>query len=159
VLAGDLGRGRRLPEALRDLADRLADPIADLVVAALLLAAQGSARELSGLLGSLAGAAREQAAGRLRVAAARARLVASVRIITAIIALTAVLLVVFSRPYLAPYAAPAGQVVLCAVAGLFTAALAMMARMARWHTPARFLTGRTDRQDLTGSPARSEAPR
>ena len=50
---------QRLAPALSQLADDLADPTADLVVSALTLAASGEAQDLSDLLGSLAGAARD----------------------------------------------------------------------------------------------------
>src|SRR4051794_29154916 len=63
-----------LSDALVAFATELAHPTADLVVAALRLAAGGAARDLGELLGSLATAARDEAGMRLRVEAARARL-------------------------------------------------------------------------------------
>src|ERR1700684_2483529 len=61
----------RLVPALRTVASDLADPTGDLVVAALVLAAGHEAWKLSDLLGSLAGAARDQAAMQLRIGAGR----------------------------------------------------------------------------------------
>ena len=73
ALAVRIQRGQRLPAALRAFAAEVADPTGDLVVAALLLAAEQQARDLGELLASLADSAREHAAMRLRVAAGRAR--------------------------------------------------------------------------------------
>lgn len=53
-LAARLERGESLPTALRHLADDLADPTADLVIAALTLASEHQARQLASLLGELA---------------------------------------------------------------------------------------------------------
>ena len=71
ALASALGQERLVP-ALRTFASELADPTGDLVVAALVLAAGHEARKLADLLGSLAGAARDQAAMQLRIDAGRA---------------------------------------------------------------------------------------
>ena len=79
-LAADLERVP-LPVALRRLAEDLGHPIADLVVAALVVAANGSVRELAELLGTLAGSARDEASMQLRVEAARARMRTAVQVI------------------------------------------------------------------------------
>ena len=73
--------GERLVPALRAFADEVADPTCDLVVAALVLAAEHQAHRLGELLGSLAQAARDQATMRLRVEAGRARARTSVKVI------------------------------------------------------------------------------
>ena len=80
----DVGRrleGERLAPALRAFADDVADPTCDLVVAALVLAAEHQAQRLGELLGSLAQAARDQATMRLRVEAGRARTRTSIKVI------------------------------------------------------------------------------
>ena len=81
VSSDRLGRQRLVP-ALRSFAAELADPTGDLVVAALVLAAGHEARRLAELLGSLAGAARDQAAMQLRIEAGRARIRTSTRVVT-----------------------------------------------------------------------------
>jgi tight adherence protein B len=78
--AARIHQGQRLPGALRAFAAGAADPAADLVTAALLLAAEQHARDLGQLLSSLADSARQHAAMRLRVAAARARVRTASRI-------------------------------------------------------------------------------
>ena len=140
ALAAALRGGHRLPEALRRFADQLADETADLVVAALLLAARHEARDLAALLGTLAAAAREQAGLRLRAAASRARTRTSVRVISAATLGFAAGLVLFDRRYLQPYDSPAGQLVLLLVGGLFATGLAWLARLARIPNPPRLLT-------------------
>lgn len=131
--------GERLPAALRRLADDLADPTADLVVAALVIAAEGSPRDLGVLLGGLADAARDEVAMRRRVEATRARARTTVQIVTGLTAAMAGGLLVFSGGYLDPFGDALGQVVLAFVAGLFGTSLWWLARMAQYKAPERFL--------------------
>ena len=138
-----------LDVALRAFAVELAHPTGDLVVAALTLAARGSAGELVELLGTLAVAARDEAAMRLRVEAARARLRTAVRVIAACTATTAVGLILLNRSYLAVYAAPTGQVVLAFVAIAWGIALRWLAGMSEYIAPERFLT--VDAAELRGT--------
>lgn len=138
-LAARLQQGERLAPALRATATELDDPTADLVVAALVLAAEHQARQLAELLGSLARAAREQAAMRMRVQAGRARSRTSVRVIVGATVAFAVALVVLDRSYLSAYDTPAGQLVLLLVGALFAAAFAWMARIATFAESARVL--------------------
>lgn len=142
-LAGRIERGERLPDALRGLADRLADPTADLVVGALLLAAEQQAKDLGQLLGRLAAAARDQAAMRMRIAATRARMRSSVRIIVGCAVSLTVGLLVWSRSYLHPYDSVVGQLVLLGVGVCFTAAFGWLARISRLDEQPRVLTGPT----------------
>ncbi len=121
----------RLVPALRAFAADLADPTADLVVAALLLAAEHEARQLGPLLGSLAQAARDQVNMRLRVEAGRARTRTSVRVVVGATLFMAAALVVLNRSYLAPYGSAAGQFALAVVGGCFAAAFAWLTRLAR----------------------------
>jgi Flp pilus assembly protein TadB len=139
-LAAAINRGDRLGPALRAFADRLGDPTADLVVAALLQAAEHHARNLADLLSSLAAAAREQAGMRMRIAAGRARTRTSVRVIVSATLAMAGALALLNRGYLAPYDTPVGQVALLGVGGLFGVAFSWLHRLARLREPDRFLT-------------------
>jgi Flp pilus assembly protein TadB len=141
-LAGRLQAGWALPAALRGFAEEAADPAADLVAAALLLAAEHPAGDLAGLLGALAASAREQAGMRVRVAAGRARTTSSVRMVVGSTVALAAGLAVLNRGYLAPYGTPGGQVVLLAVGGLFAAGFAWLTRLARVPAAGRVLTRR-----------------
>jgi tight adherence protein B len=119
MLAGRIRRGQRLPAALRAFAAEVADPTADLVTAALLLAAEQQARDLAQLLGTLADSARQHAGMRMRVAAGRARVRTAARIIIAVTMLLVIGLLAWSRQFLAPYGTPAGQLMLLVVGGCF----------------------------------------
>ena len=132
--------GERLAPALRAFADDVADPTCDLVVAALVLAAEHQAQRLGELLGSLAQAARDQATMRLRVEAGRARTRTSVRVIVGATGGLVLGLAILNRGYLAPYDTPVGQLVLLLVGAVFTAAFVWLARMTRPSTTERFLT-------------------
>jgi Flp pilus assembly protein TadB len=147
ALAGRLDR-QQLALALGAFADELADPTADLVVAALLLASRSQARRLGELLGALARAARDDATMRLRVEAGRARTRTSARIVVGVTLAMAVGLVVTNRGYLEPYNSVSGQLVLAGVGGLFGAAFWLLGRMARIQAPQRLLG--TDIDDRAG---------
>ena len=147
ALAGRLENGDRLEPSLRRFADELADPTADLVVAALVLAATQQARNLGELLGSLAGTARERAAMRMRVDASRTRTRTSVRIIVGTTVGFAGLLTLVNREYLAAFDTPTGQLVLLAIGALFAAGFAWLSRIAAETPPARLLAT-SDNKDL-----------
>jgi Flp pilus assembly protein TadB len=122
ILATRIRQGQRLADGLRAFAYEAADPDADLVTAALLLAAEQQARDLGQLLSSLADSARQHAAMRLRIAAARARVRTASRIIIAVTVLLTAGLLAWSRVFLAPYGTAAGQLILLAIGGCFAAA-------------------------------------
>ncbi|MGB3441124.1 MAG: type II secretion system F family protein [Actinophytocola sp.] len=139
-LAVRLERGERLAPSLRYLADQLRDPTADLVISALVLAAEHQARQLADLLGELASEARQQASMRMRVEAGRARTRTSVRVIVITTLSFATGLMLLNRGYLAPYDSAFGQIMLLFVGALFAASFAWLARIARLRDPERFLT-------------------
>jgi Flp pilus assembly protein TadB len=139
VLAGRLRQGVPLSLALRTFSDEVADPVADLVVAALLLAAERPSANLGPLLGELAVTAREQAAMRQRVATSRARVRTSARIITAVTVLMVVGMVALNRPWMSAYDGFGGQLVMLLVGGVFAAGLVALKRMGRIAPPPRLL--------------------
>lgn len=134
-------RARREPltPLLRELAERLSDPTADLVVSALCLAASGEAQDLGEVLSSLASAARDDATMRRFVDASRARTRSAVRIITAIALVSLVALLIFGSGYLEPYSSLTGQLVLCIVLACYGGGIALLARMGAETSPERFL--------------------
>nr|WP_229874174.1 type II secretion system F family protein [Amycolatopsis deserti] len=138
-LAAGIENGERLAPALRRLGERLDDPVGDLVIAALLLAAEHQTRQLADLLGSLAEAARGQASMRMRVEAGRARTRTSVRVIVGTTLAFAVAVVLLNRSYMGAYDSAAGQIVLLGIGGLFAAGFAWLSRIARIPLPDRFL--------------------
>jgi tight adherence protein B len=131
--------GERLAPALRAFADEVADPTCDLVVAALILAAEHQAQRLGELLGSLAAAARDQATMRLRVEAGRARTRTSVKVIVGATGAFVLGLALFNRGYLAPYDTAVGQLVLLLVGSVFAIAFVWLSRMTRPASVERFL--------------------
>lgn len=139
-LARRLDRGERLVAGLRRLAADLSNPAADLVVAALVTAAQREARDLVPLLGSLARSTRAEAEMRMRIHASRARLRTAVRVIVGSLGLFGGGLILFNPRYLEPYRTVTGQLVLLLVAAILVGAYVLMHRMAQLRTPDRFLT-------------------
>ena len=119
LLADALQRGARLPQALREFAGNLADPVGDTVAASLLLASTQGAGRLAEPLGLLAAAAREEVAAHRRVEKSRAKAATDARLIIMTTLAMAVGLVVFNRGYLHPYDSVAGQVVLAVVGAMF----------------------------------------
>ncbi len=145
--AGRLREGHRLAPVLRGLGEELADPTADLVLSALVLAAEQRARDLGELLGTLAAAAREHAALRMSIAASRAQARSEVRITVGVTLTFALGLLLLDRNYLSAYDTTAGQLVLLVVGVLFAAGFALTARIARISEPARFLHTDTPNTD------------
>jgi len=126
-----------LPDALRSLAQDLADPAGDLLVAALTTAATRETRELGRLLGALATSTRDVARMQERVSTSRAGIRSAVRTITATVGLFIGGLVVLGREYLAPYSTLTGQLWLLLVGGTFAAAFVLLRRMAVVRVPPR----------------------
>ena len=137
-------RSKQVPltVALRSLAEAIDDEVGDLVVAALLVAASPSQRSggLAEQLAELATAAREKATMRLRVLTGQARLHAAARLITLITLAVVAILLLFDRPFLAPYGTPLGQLGLLGVGAVFAAGLTGLARLGRLPGGERFLS-------------------
>ncbi|HTD49546.1 MAG TPA: hypothetical protein VK771_03040 [Acidimicrobiia bacterium] len=128
-----------LPAALARLADDLAHPIADLVVASLAVAATESVRELTDVLGTLAQTARDEAAMQLRIEAARARMRTAVQVIASCTVCTAVGLVAVNPTYVTIYRSALGQATLAVISICWAVALWWLAHMSRFRSPERFL--------------------
>jgi Flp pilus assembly protein TadB len=140
-LAAKLERERLAP-ALRVFANELDDSSGDLVVAALILAADKSPKRLGDLLGRLAQSARDEVNMRLRVEAGRSRTRTSVKVITVFTTLFATFLIVFNRAYLEPYDSFEGQIVLGCIGLCFGASFYWLAQSFKVNAEERFL--RTD---------------
>lgn len=138
-LARRLENGQRLAPSLRGLADELADPTGDLVIAALVKAAEQQSRQLAELLGALAHTAREQVSMRMRVEAGRARTRTSVRVIVGTTLVFAVAVALLNRPYLSAYDSATGQAVLLGIGVLFAVGFAWLERITRVAASPRLL--------------------
>lgn len=136
-------RHASLPDALAAFRDEVAHPSADLVVAALTIAARMEASDLTGLLSRLADSIRGEARMRIRVDVGRTRVRTATKVIVGVVAATVVLLTVLNRDYLAAYDSIGGQLVLVAVAGVFALGGWLLVRMAELDLPDRFTARRT----------------
>lgn len=110
-----------LPPALRAFADELDDPTADLLAAALTLAAVREVRDFADLLGTLATTARERVRLAETADAGRAGIRTTARCITAVAAVAVLLFSVASPDYMAPFGTTGGQIALAVTFALFAA--------------------------------------
>jgi len=138
-LGASLEAGTSMRTALRRFAAQLDDPAGDLVVAALILASEGSPRQLGDLLSRLAATSREEVKMRLRIETGRARTRSSVKVVTAVTIAFSFGLVILNPEYVAAYRSVTGQLVLVGVAACFTGAYWWLARSGRPTATARFL--------------------
>lgn len=144
ALAARLGRQPE-PIVLRQFADDLDDPTADLIAAGLLVALTRGARA-ERVLSSLAAQARHQAERRKLLEAEREPARREVWWVTGLMSLQLVGGLVFARSsYLAPYRTIGGQLVLCLLLLVFLALIVYVQRLSRFTRPARFLSLRGTR--------------
>ena len=138
TLAARIAARTPTEESLRRFADDVADPTADLVVAALILAARRRGPGVAAALTAIAESVGEDVAARRRVEADRAKPRATARIVT-VITVTIVGTGLLNGGYTAPYGTFLGQVVLATTLGFFGAALWWMHSMTLTAPPARIL--------------------
>ncbi|MEU6158819.1 type II secretion system F family protein [Streptomyces sp. NPDC047130] len=143
ALAVEVRAGRPLPSALRAFAEAVDDPLADVVVAALLMAAEQQARQLGSVLGELAESVREQVAMRQRIDAGRASVRTGVRVTVVVTLGMTVGLVVFNRSYLQPFDTAAGQGVLAVIGALFAVTFGWLTSIGRIAEPGRLVSTAT----------------
>jgi Flp pilus assembly protein TadB len=130
-----------LSMALRTFAADVANPVADLIVAALVIADERQARDLPRLLSEIAASAREQAAMRMRVEAGRARTYAQSQALVGITLSLVILLLLFSPEFLQPFDSFGGQMVLAVIGALFASALFGLVELGRPVETPRLLAG------------------
>lgn len=146
-----------LDRALLALADDLDDPVADQAVAALALNARAQGRALKSVLTALAASTRAQVEMRRAVDAERRSTRRALQIIMGVTAVVVVGLAVFNRDYVAPFATPAGQVVLAVDVAIFVLAFAWLRQLATFVAPTRFLTLQ-DTRDRSVPPSAGRQP-
>jgi len=138
-----LGSGLRarqpFGDAMDSLAEQLADPTADQVIASLKYAHRHQAKDLAELLGELAVAARAQVELAVRVHAERSKHRTAQRTVTVMFTGIAVGLAVAYPKFLEPYDTLAGQLVLAVIVGMFAGALAWMRLIVRPKDAVRLL--------------------
>ena len=138
-LAADLDT--ESPEiALARFANRLSDPVGDLLATALTVAlGESGARDIPSLLGQLAQDARDEVSGIRRVAVAHEKAFGTARAMAIVVAATAAGMFAVNGEYLRVYQTPAGQLVLILVAVVALLAVWGLVRMARPVRPLRVL--------------------
>jgi Flp pilus assembly protein TadB len=130
-----------MPEALRRFADDLADPGADLIIAALIINAGLRGPGLRDLLGALSRSVREELDVRRKVTAQRRSTRRGAQIVVGISVGLALGLALFNHAYVQVYDSVTGQLVLCVVVGLYAAGIVWMRALARFPAPERLLAG------------------
>jgi Flp pilus assembly protein TadB len=129
-----------MPDALRRFADELADPSADLIIAALIINARLRGPGLRDLLGALSSSVREELDMRRKVSAERRATRRSVQIVVASSVGLALGLAIFNHSYVQVYDKPLGQVVLILVGALYAAGFLWLRKLANFESRERLLT-------------------
>jgi Flp pilus assembly protein TadB len=130
-----------MPEALRRFADDLADPGADLIIAALMINARLRGPGLRDLLGALSRSVREELDVRRKVNAQRRSTRRGAQIVVGISVGLALGLALFNHAYVQVYDSVTGQLVLCVVVALYAVGVVWMRALARFPVPERLLAG------------------
>lgn len=134
--------------ALRRFAADVADPVADTLVAALLIGDTRAGADLGGMLAAVAGSTRDAVALQQRIAAARARIYRTSQLIAGIVSFFVAVLVLTNRTYMEPFGTLTGQLVLTIVFALLGAAVWAMLSLSRPPTAPRLLDLRTAAGEL-----------
>lgn len=140
-LSGLLAAREPLPAALEQLAADLADPTADLVIAAMIMNAKARGPGLASSLTRLAESTREELELRRRIDASRRGGRRNLQIIiTMVVIMAGLMAFVFPPAFSHPYRSPVGQLVLLIVFGIFGASFAWIRRLSDPDVPETFLT-------------------
>ncbi|MFD6692043.1 type II secretion system F family protein [Micromonospora aurantiaca (nom. illeg.)] len=138
TLAARLQAGWLARSALLAFADEIADPVADQVVAALILHLTDRGERLGDVLGSIATAASAEVATRREVEAKRTQPRFAVRFLTGMTLATLAYGLVNSD-YIRPYGTLTGQLVMAVLGAAFVGLLVWVRSMSQPPRPARFL--------------------
>jgi Flp pilus assembly protein TadB len=130
-----------LPEALRRFADDLADPSADLIIAALIINSRLRGPGLRDLLGALSGAVREELDMRRRIEAQRRSTRFSAMFVVGFSVGVAALLAILNHSFVKVYDSVNGQLVLLGIACLYLLGFLWLTRLAKFDIPERILIG------------------
>ena len=140
-LALGMRRGQLVP-ALRAFAADVDDPMANLVVASLIVAATEQVGHLGDLLGMLAERTTERVRMRMRIERDRASIRTQVRGVVLVTLICMGGMAAFNRGLLAAYDSATGQLALAVIGSCFLAGFALLARLARPQTSESFVLAR-----------------
>lgn len=132
---------RSTGDALREFAADVRHPVADMVVASLLLATSRQAGSLAEILSSVAKEARAYAAMARQVETARTRTYSQARMVGLITSGMIVISIVTRRESLEPFDTVTGQMVLFIIFGLLYGAWFVLYKMSKAAPPQRVLEG------------------
>lgn len=130
-----------LPEALRRFAHDLADPSADLIIAALIINSRLRGPGLRDLLGALSGAVREELDMRRRIEAQRRATRFSAMFVVGFSVGVMLLLALLNHSFVKVYDSANGQLILLAISGLYVAGFLWLTKLAKFDVPERLLIG------------------
>lgn len=134
-----MGAHEPMESVLRRMADDVDDPVADRVIAALILNARVQGRALRTVLTGLAISTRREVDTRRQVEAERRKVRRGTQIVLIAVVVMAVAMSAAMPNYSEAYKTLTGQVVLGVVVSLFLGGLAWMRTLSRHRTPERFL--------------------
>lgn len=129
-LALSMRRGQLVP-ALRAFAADVGDPMANLVVASLIVAATEQVGHLGDLLGTLAERTTERVRMRIRIERDRSGIRTQVRGVVLVTLICMGGMAAFNRGLLAAYDSATGQLVLAVIGASFLTGFALLTRLAR----------------------------
>lgn len=134
---------RDIEIALEGVADDLAHPAADFVIAALLNAARHNARDMAALLARLSDAIRDEVDMRVEVNARRAGIRTEAKSVIVVVLVTVVGTTLYANEFVAAYNTVTGQVVMALILLLFAGGTFALLRLSRFAAPDRFEARRT----------------
>lgn len=121
--------GVPLRESLCQMADEVANPVCDMVVAVMVNALGLSSAQLPQMLDQIAEQARERAHAHLQVHTSRAKSRTQLRLVAIILFLSMVMFFVFFGSYLSPLRTPVGQVIVAVALGVMGWCLLWIAKL------------------------------
>lgn len=126
--------------ALRSFADRVANPVCDIVAGGLRMSMEAEAAQLGPVLTALAATAREEATRLRQVESGRVGKRMTVACVSAFIALLVLGILAVDHPAFQAYDSPTGQLVLAVIGAVFAFGFWLMGRLSRADAPARLFS-------------------
>ncbi len=135
----EVEHGVPLREAMIRLSERLAHPISDKAIAAIVLALDRDATKITDVISELASSARDQAIDMVKVHAVRQSSRTQLRLVIAVMTILLVSLMVFFGDFLTFYDTAVGQMVLAVALVFLAACLYWIYRISQLATPSRLI--------------------
>ena len=135
----EVEHGVPLREAMIRLSERLAHPISDKAIAAIVLALDRDATRITDVISELASSARDQAVDMVKVHAVRQSSRTQLRLVIMVMTILLVSLMVFFGAFLTFYDTATGQMVLAVALALLGACLYWIYRISQLATPSRLI--------------------